>query len=121
MSVRLFSLVAAALAVTLSTPVAAQSQLLPHEQAVIDYLKEIAFDPDAVQIKEITPLRTHTQKGGLIHKGWTLEYACVTWNGKNRYGGYVGYKTDALVFQNGKVVNLLEGGVYYYNRSFCPQ
>lgn len=103
-----------------STSSASQPSAPTEKTAVMEYLQQTAFDPDALQIREISPMRSHTQKGGLLFKGWTIEYVCVTWNGKNRYGGYVGFSTDAFVIQNGRVVNVLDKGEYYPGRYLCP-
>lgn len=73
-------------------------QPAPPEQAAIRaYLNRTAFDPESVQIREITPAQRMTWGGSLLWPKRTEVISCVTWNAKNRYGGYVGFQTDAFV------------------------
>lgn len=95
-----------------STTATAQPAPEPHEQAITAYIKEAAFDPDAVQIRSITPLRTAELKRGFLAPRKSYTWACATWNGKNRYGAYVGFATDAFLFENGQIVEWLENGEF---------
>jgi len=121
LSVRLCFLAAAAFAATASTTAVAQSPLQPHEQAIIAYIKEAAFDPDAVQIKFITPLHTAEMKRGIFAPRQTYTWACASWNGKNRYGAYVGFSTDAFLFSDGKIIEMIDNGEFVANISICPR
>lgn len=102
----------------------AQEAYQPPEQAAIRaYLARSAFDPDAVKIAEITPARRITW--GRLPKR-TEVVSCVTWNGKNRYGAYVGFKTDAFVLNSTatEVVEVIDNGevlVAVFIMNLCTQ
>jgi hypothetical protein len=44
---------------------------------------------------------------------------CVTYNAKNRYGGYVGYKTEGLILRDGKVAYFLKKGQLDSGKPVC--
>ena len=59
-----------------------------HEDMVTNYIKNYMFDPDAAKFKDFSPQKGYQIKpGGKI--GWRITGLL---NGKNKYGGYVGYK-----------------------------
>ncbi|MCW8878873.1 MAG: hypothetical protein OQK04_12170 [Kangiellaceae bacterium] len=45
---------------------------------------------------------------------------CVTYNAKNSYGAYSGYKTDGLLIKNGEVIQHVKGGEWG-NIQICNQ
>jgi hypothetical protein len=86
-------------------------------------LLDRAHDPDAVQIKSITPPKVFAWGGGFLTPREEAWVSCVTWNGKNRYGAYVGFSTDAYLIAEGKIVDVIEEGGSRpgaVNSNFCP-
>lgn len=84
-----------------------------YEQIVKDYYGNIAKDPDSLKYREITePQKSFYNSFGDRKFGYM---SCVTVNGKNSYGAYVGYKTDGLLIHNGKVIQYIQDVPRYNN------
>ena len=69
-----------------------------------EVLKDVMFDPDSAKFRNWTPLfKTLYNYGpGSTPEGlWAL---CVDVNGKNKFGGYVGYQTWYVKFRDGKPI-----------------
>lgn len=72
------------------------------DAAVRAHLAATLKDPDSLKQYELHSVR-HTRwmrgalNGGGSEEGWI---ACFSYNAKNSYGGYVGVKTDSLVFRS---------------------
>jgi hypothetical protein len=70
------------------------------------YIDENAVDPDSVKIYEITKPTIFSStvkdgKGGLVKEEfWVCD---VTWNAKNKMGGYSGKSTSTVMFRDGKL------------------
>ena len=83
-----------------------------YEQIVKIYYSSVLKDPNSAIYKEITSPRTWALGNRL--EGAKFGYlVCVTLNAKNSYGGYVGYKTDALLIRNSAVIEYIQNGVYF--------
>ena len=69
-----------------------------YESIVKEYYEVVAKDPDSLKYKEITkPQKYWINDFGTYKFGYM---SCVTLNGKNSYGAYVGYKTDGILVYN---------------------
>ena len=85
-----------------------------YEVTIRAYLADHAYDPDSVTIREITPPRHMMWGGGWINGPMkSADISCVTWNAKNRYGGFVGFSTDAFLLEDGRVKDVYDGGVAF--------
>ena len=65
-------------------------------------ISDTMFDPDAAKFKNWTPLFKvlyNYGPGSTPDPLWSL---CVDVNGKNKFGGYTGYKTWYVKFRDGK-------------------
>jgi hypothetical protein len=84
---------------------------------VKSYFATAAVDPDSVEYRQIVP--PVAQMWGDRIGGAHFDYnVCVTYNAKNRMGGYVGYKTDAVMIHNGAVRQVLPNGEWF-GHQFC--
>ncbi|WP_118847050.1 hypothetical protein [Neisseria lactamica] len=88
-----------------------------YSEVVKFYYENVAKDPDSLKFKKIT----EPQKYWLGNRIDGAKYGylvCATVNGKNSYGAYVGYATDALLIRNGKVIEYVAKG-NWYGRYLC--
>ena len=82
-----------------------------YESIVKEYYEAVAKDPDSLKYKEITkPQKYWINDFGTYKFGYM---SCVTLNGKNSYGAYVGYKTDGILIYNGKVIHTINDTAKY--------
>lgn len=91
-----------------------------YEKIAKSYYEEVAKDPDSIKYREITqPKKSWVNDFGTHKFGYMT---CVTRNGKNSYGAYVGYKTDGILIKNGiiiHVVNDVDEMNRVWKSSFC--
>jgi hypothetical protein len=74
-------------------------------------------DPDSTRYQSISP-PVRSWWGDLIF-GVKYGYrVCVTVSAKDPHGGYVGYKTDALMINNGRVIDYVSNG-NIFGTSLC--
>jgi hypothetical protein len=66
-------------------------------------------DPDSARYQSITPPAQTWWGNGIsgVKYGYRV---CATVNTKTTYGGYGGYKTDALMINNGRVIDYVPDG-----------
>ena len=91
-----------------------------YNEQITDLLFASLKDPDTVKGFKITEPKIGTLNYGLFMKGpegKTMAnrhfYACATYNAKNSYGGYVGYKTNAYFFDaTGSFIKSTGKGAY---------
>ena len=89
-----------------------------YERIVKEYYETVAKHPDSLKYKEIsTPEKSWGNDFGAHKFGYM---SCVTVNGKNSYGAYVGYETDGILIKNGKVIHIINN-IDQYNRDFCKK
>ncbi len=84
---------------------------------ILKYLKRNLKDPDSM--KAFAMLTPSPRKGSINYGAFMdgpkgsfanhLWYSCAEYNAKNSYGAYIGLRTRAFFFYNGKVVNTSEG------------
>lgn len=81
-----------------------------HINAAVDQLG--FFDPDSVKIRNIsTPVKGYYKNIDNPLEAYTNKYGwivCFETNGKNRLGGYTGYKKNFLAINNGKTTIVSE-------------
>jgi hypothetical protein len=88
-----------------------------YEQIVKSHYARRLKDPESVIYKGITYPSTFFL--GSRFDGDTYGYlTCATLNAKNSYGGYIGYKTDALIIRNGVVVMRIDDA-YWFGKRLC--
>lgn len=84
-----------------------------HVELVKRYYADIHLDPEATRYRTITaPVQYEVSKAAVDGEGDYSRYSpmyygyavCVTYNTKNRYGAYSGYRTDLLFIQHRNVV-----------------
>lgn len=88
-----------------------------YENVVKQHFDFILKDPDSVKYRSITT----PQKYWLGDRIDGVKYGylvCATFNGKNSYGAYTGYSTDALLIKNGAVVLYVPDG-NWWGRELC--
>lgn len=80
-----------------------------YEQIVRNYHRTYLKDPSTAQYRGFsTPMKVWW---GNRMSGAKFGYrVCVTYNARNSYGGYVGFKTDAALINNGRVIDYLPNG-----------
>ena len=98
-------------------PTAIPEKPIKTEQTVRRYLKSTLKDPDSMKGFEITEPRMGKYYGGMFNgfKKVPAWYVCYTYNAKNSYGGYTGYKTDVAFFTGNAILqapNNPREGVY---------
>ena len=78
-----------------------------YQEQIKHRLKITLKDPDSIKGLEITKPKVGLWNYGAFVKGpegknWGNRhyYACATYNAKNSYGGYVGYKTQTFFFDS---------------------
>lgn len=69
-------------------------------------------DPDAVLYRSISAPKKQWLGDRLNPAGTYAYLVCATFNAKNAFGGYVGYKTDAFLLRGGSIVRVLEGAEF---------
>ena len=93
-----------------------------YKEIVKGYYDSIAKDPDSLKFKEIAePKKAWLNDFGTHKFGYM---SCVTVNGKNSYGAYVGYKTDGILIKNGTVIHFIDNVAQYnrmWNGNFCKK
>lgn len=76
-----------------------------YESIVKGYYEMAAKDPDSLKYKEIrAPKKSWVNDFGTHKFGYM---SCVTVNGKNSYGAYVGYKTDGILIRDGQIIHVV--------------
>ena len=88
-----------------------------YERLVKAHYAATLIDPYSVVYERIAP-PTKRMWGDRIDGAHYDYKVCVTYNAKNRMGGYVGATTDALMFHNGVLVQVI-GGAVWFGRSLC--
>jgi hypothetical protein len=83
-----------------------------YRDAVKAYYGRVLKDPDSVTYRSFGDPGTfwYSDRFNKPRYGYLT---CVTYNAKNSYGGYVGYKTDGVFFRDGEIVDVFEGGVRF--------
>ena len=86
-----------------------------YEEKIKEYLKYSLKDFDTMKGFQITS----TPKIGVLNYGAFRKgpegkifgnkqyFACASFNAKNSYGGYVGYKNNAFFFDNGEITQMI--------------
>ena len=86
-----------------------KTQVLPSDYhlKIRKYLRRIVFDPESLQISKISkPLKYVLNKNYRDLSPGNIVYKCeVCYNGKNRFGGYVGVQCYDLIFRDGEVID----------------
>lgn len=86
------------------------------ETAVRGYFETSLFDPDSAQIKVERPVNGYYSSLGDGYHGW---FACGQMNAKNRFGGYVGYRTFWVYFDPRDPTRVLGGDVDAADSSYA--
>lgn len=78
-----------------------------YEDSIRAYFDATSKDPSSLQYREITvPEKGYIQgppiSGGKITYGWRVDASI---NGKNSYGGYVGFRTYQFLFRGEELVD----------------
>lgn len=93
-----------------------------YQNIVKSYYEEVAKDPDSLKYKEIAkPVRVWIKDFGTYKFGYLT---CVTLNGKNSYGAYTGYKTQALLIKDDVVIHNIQDVITHNsmrNTTFCSK
>ncbi|HSY05875.1 MAG TPA: hypothetical protein VK803_08000 [Steroidobacteraceae bacterium] len=84
-----------------------------YEQTIRRYFDEVSKDPSAIQYREISqPEKWWLRDSrGLVNGGDRFLYGWLvraTVNGKNSFGGYVGFKTYGFLFKGEEIVKVVE-------------
>ncbi len=92
-----------------ATPKAKTSKEDPVRNAVLAYLKETLFDYDSMKDLEIgSPMKATTRRTDLSPAGITGYAVKVSYNAKNRMGGYVGKQRQVAFVTGGRVLFMTE-------------
>jgi hypothetical protein len=78
-----------------------------YETLVRDYYARALVDPDSVQYRRITEPAV-IDWGRRRHPNYAY-LVCVTYNARNRMGGYAGYTTSAFIIKDGAIIDYREG------------
>ncbi len=89
-----------------------------YRDAVKTYYGQVLKDPDSLLIRDYGDPHTFWY-GSRFQKARYGYLVCVTYNAKNSYGGYVGYKTDGLFFHDGVIVDVFQNGLRADAKSVC--
>ena len=94
-----------------------------YEIIVKSYMEASLKDPFSTQYKLISFPEKYWIGGGLERPGVYGYRACVTYNAKNSFGAYVGYKTVLMLIKNNSVVKTIENATNYLGsgRNLCEQ
>ena len=88
-----------------------------YEEIVKTFYGNMLKDPGSAQYRNISSPRQYWL--GDRFTGAKYGYlVCVTLNGKNSYGAYVGFKTDGLLINNDSVVLYVPDGMWF-GRQVC--
>lgn len=89
-----------------------------YEEITKNYYSHMLKDPDSAKYQSITTPKKFWM--GNRFEGAKYGYlVCATVNGKNSYGGYVGYSTDGLLIRNGSVIDYIEKGRLLNGNNVC--
>ena len=81
-----------------------------YEAIVKGYYDASLKDPDSVRYRSIsTPQKQWIGTRG-TESGQYGYLVCAVINAKNTYGAYVGYKTDAFLLRDGRIVRYVKDG-----------
>ena len=79
-----------------------------YKELVLRWLLPQLKDPQSVEVALITLPKPSKYWAGIIFGGTLSGYeVCITYNAKNSFGGYVGFKTLSVFIRNGKVYEKL--------------
>lgn len=89
------------------------------EQVIKAHYTQTLKDPDSAIFKPLGPPKQQWLASRADPVGVYGFMYCVTFNAKNAYGGYVGYKTDAFLMRGDTIVRILPNAEWG-GGSVCP-
>jgi hypothetical protein len=91
-----------------------------YEAIVRAYYGQVLKDPDSALYKPSSQPKQYWLGNRFEPAGAYGYLVCATVNGKNSYGGYVGYKTDGFLIRNGTIVRYLKDGEFAAENLCAP-
>ena len=87
-----------------SVPVAEDAGPRPSREVIDQYLRASLRDPSSAQVERVVGPGFVNQKSHIITPAFYGWVTCFDVNAKNAFGGYTGFKRNALVVRDGRIV-----------------